>query len=71
MWARIPDRDDLVAEGWAPAPTPLVREVIGALVDEGLCDADIAQVTHYTVGWVATVRRKLGKPPNRRYPARG
>lgn len=70
MWARIPDRDDQVADGWAPPRVPLVHEVIGALVDEGLCDADIAARTHYTVGHVAVVRRGLGKAPNRRYPPR-
>jgi len=44
---------------------------IGRLVDAGLCDADIAAATGYVVGWVAKVRRGMGKPANRRYRAMG
>jgi hypothetical protein len=44
-----------------------VRQAVGMLVDHGLCDADIARLTHYTVGYVAIVRRRLGKAANRRY----
>lgn len=44
-----------------------MHRAIGNLVDAGLCDADIAASTGYVVGWVAQVRRSLGKPPNRRY----
>jgi hypothetical protein len=47
-----------------------VRQAIGILVDHGLCDADIARLTHYTPGYVAIVRRRLGKKANRRYGAK-
>ena len=43
---------------------------VGRLVDEGHCDAAIAEMTHYTVGYIAATRRRLGKPANRRYPSR-
>lgn len=47
-----------------------MHQAIGRLVDLGYCDADIAAATGYVVGWVAKVRRGMGKPANRRY-ARG
>ncbi len=39
---------------------------VGHLVDAGWCDADIAGLLHYAPGYVAEVRRRLGKPANRR-----
>lgn len=47
-----------------------MHQAIGRLVDIGLCDADIAAATGYTPGWVAAVRRGMGKPANRRYRAK-
>jgi hypothetical protein len=48
-----------------------MHAAIGRMVDSGLCDADIAAATGYVVGWVAQVRRGLGKPANRRYRRMG
>lgn len=45
-----------------------VRERIRAYVTAGMCDADIAAEMHYTPGRIATIRRNLGLPANRRYP---
>jgi len=47
-----------------------VRERVREAVAEGLCDAEIAERTGYTPGWVAAVRRGLGLKANPRYPRR-
>jgi hypothetical protein len=52
------------------AVTEDIRQAVGRLVDGGLCDAAIAEATHYTVGYVADIRRSLGLKANRRYPRR-
>lgn len=64
--AALSDVGEMAARTRRPYTEP-VEAAIGRLVDEGLCDADIAAETHYLVAWVATVRRRLGKPANRRY----
>lgn len=49
--------------------TEPVHRAVARLVQDGLCDADIAALLHYQVGYIAKVRRTLKMPPNRRFVA--
>ena len=45
-----------------------VPERVQELHARGFCDADIADEIGYLVAQVASIRRKLGLKPNRRFP---
>lgn len=47
-----------------------VRDRVAELHGTGMCDADIAAALSYLPGTVATIRRGLGLPANRRYQRR-
>lgn len=47
-----------------------LRDAVRERVKAGMCDADVAAELHCSPGWIATVRRGLGLPANRRYPRR-
>ena len=48
-----------------------MRERVRGMVAEGKCDADIAGEFNVPPGRIAVIRRELGLPANRRYPAHG
>jgi hypothetical protein len=45
---------------------PSVRDSVADLVKGGATDADIAATLRYSPGRIATIRRSLGLPPNKR-----
>ena len=48
----------------------VMRERVRGMVVDGMCDADIAEEFRVPPGRIAVIRRGLGLPANRRYPAR-
>lgn len=78
VYARRADETGLTVEevlvaalgGYSITGTQTTRERVGALVNLGLTDADVAAMTRLTNGAAAGHRRALGLPANHRYGAR-